>query len=70
MPFAGLTLDAETLAGDMQAEENAPMARNAARQPVDDDWRWLAEATVTVFTRRIAGMAAWCGNASEGEATP
>ncbi|MCE7519285.1 iron-containing alcohol dehydrogenase [Vreelandella titanicae] len=56
-PFAELTLNAEALVSTMQKEENAPMARNAARRPTGDDWQWLAEATVTVFARRIAELA-------------
>ncbi|MEL7966943.1 iron-containing alcohol dehydrogenase [Vreelandella neptunia] len=56
-PFTELTLNAEALASTMQKEENAPMARNAARRPTGDDWQWLAEATVTVFARRVAELA-------------
>jgi alcohol dehydrogenase class IV len=55
-PFAALTLDPKVLASTMQAEENSPMARNAARRPMGDDWRWLAEATVAVFERRVASL--------------
>jgi len=56
-PFTTLTLDAEALALTMQKDENAPMARNAARRPTGEDWQWLAEAAVSVFERRIAELA-------------
>lgn len=55
-PFAALEMDAEALAATMQAEENAPMADNAARRPGADDWRALAEATVALFERRLATL--------------
>ncbi|MDN3524696.1 iron-containing alcohol dehydrogenase [Halomonas sabkhae] len=55
-PFTDLEMDAEALATTMQAEENAPMANNAARQPDRDDWRSLAEATVALFERRRAAL--------------
>lgn len=53
-PFAGLKMDAEDLAVTLQAEENAPMADNAARRPGNHDWNVLAEATVSLFERRLA----------------
>ncbi|MEC4766746.1 iron-containing alcohol dehydrogenase [Halomonas sp. CUBES01] len=56
-PFATLTLDAEALALTMQKDENSPMARNAARRPTGEDWQWLADATVSVFERRVAELA-------------
>ncbi|MDT8895860.1 iron-containing alcohol dehydrogenase [Halomonas sp. I1] len=55
-PFADLEMDAEALAANMQAEENAPMADNAARRPGADDWHTLAEATVSRFERRRAAL--------------
>ncbi len=42
-PFVDLEMDAQALAATMQAEENAPMADNAARRPGPDDWHTLAE---------------------------
>lgn len=57
-PFAGLEMDAEALAATMQAEENAPMADNAARRPEADDWQALAEATVALFESRLAHLTA------------
>lgn len=56
-PFTTLTLDAEALALTMQKDENAPMAHNAARRPTGEDWQWLADATVSVFERRVAELA-------------
>ncbi|MGM0982714.1 MAG: iron-containing alcohol dehydrogenase [Pseudomonadota bacterium] len=53
-PFTDLEMDAEALAATMQAEENAPMADNAARRPGPDDWHALAEATVALFERRLS----------------
>ncbi|MBD3894556.1 iron-containing alcohol dehydrogenase [Halomonas sp. ML-15] len=55
-PFANLKMDAEALAATMQAEENAPMANNAARRPAAEDWLALAEATVALFERRQATL--------------
>lgn len=52
VPFLDLEMDAATLAEVMQAEENAPMANNAARIPEEDDWQPLAELTVATFQRR------------------
>ncbi|WP_136248240.1 iron-containing alcohol dehydrogenase [Halomonas borealis] len=52
-PFRDVRMDAETLAAVMQAEENAPMANNAARRPTASDWLPLAEATVAVFDARL-----------------
>ncbi|MDR5859908.1 iron-containing alcohol dehydrogenase [Halomonas eurihalina] len=57
-PFANLELNAGALAATMQAEENAPMADNAARRPEADDWHALAEATVSLFERRLAHLKA------------
>ncbi|MDL4862142.1 iron-containing alcohol dehydrogenase [Halomonas elongata] len=57
-PFADLELNAGALAATMQAEENAPMADNAARRPEADDWHALAEATVSLFERRLAHLKA------------
>ena len=51
-PFADLEMDAATLAEVMRAEENAPMANNAARIPEEKDWQPLAELTVATFQRR------------------
>lgn len=57
-PFANLEMDATALAEVMQAEENAPMANNAARIPEGDDWQHLAELTVATFQHRQAGLRA------------
>ncbi|PAU78422.1 iron-containing alcohol dehydrogenase [Halomonas salipaludis] len=57
-PFADLEMDVEALAAAMQAAENAPMADNAARRPGADDWRALAEATISLFERRLTFLKA------------
>ena len=57
-PFADLRMDARALADTMQAEENAPMANNAARRPESEDWLALAEATVALFERRTSALVA------------
>lgn len=57
-PFSNLEMDATALAEVMQAEENAPMANNAARIPEGDDWQHLAELTVATFQHRQAGLRA------------
>ncbi|QFT85507.1 NAD-dependent methanol dehydrogenase [Halomonas sp. THAF12] len=51
-PFVDLEMNATALAEVMQAEENAPMASNAARIPEPGDWQPLAELTVATFERR------------------
>lgn len=56
-PFVDLTMNANDLAATMQAEENAPMANNAARRPRPDDWLPLARATVALFEQRVATVA-------------
>ncbi len=55
-PCASLEMDAEALAATMQAEENAPMADNAARRPEIDDWRALAKTTVSLFEYCLATL--------------
>lgn len=54
--FASRRLDPAALAEAMQAEENAPMAHNAARQPGTDDWQALAKATVALFEQRVSTL--------------
>jgi len=65
-PFANLEMEVAALAEVMQAEENAPMANNAARIPEGDDWQHLAELTVATFQRRQAGLRAARSTTQEG----
>ncbi|RTR02955.1 iron-containing alcohol dehydrogenase [Halomonas nitroreducens] len=65
-PFATLEMEVSALAEVMQAEENAPMANNAARIPEGDDWQRLAELTVATFQRRRARLQAAQSTTEEG----
>lgn len=51
-------LDGETIAAAMAADENAPMARNSARPPREDDLADLAERVVAVCERQRGRLTA------------